>query len=113
MKKITNSCQVQIVPKPGQLLMYVELSEIKKKSIDETIDMLEAMGYAPTLRYWLAPQGILSLYAVLRVEQHDPLLKIPDDYYQDEMMALYDAFPGEESVVRCSRGLPQKVAIAA
>jgi hypothetical protein len=101
--------RLEQIPKSGQLLMYVELTAIKGKSISESLALLEAMGYEPQLRYLDLNDG-LHLYALLRDEQLDPAQLIDDNYRLDERIALFEAFPGDEMVVHCATGLPARIA---
>ena len=104
-----NKYRLQIIPKPGQFLMYVDLSAIASRSVDETLNLLEQMGYEPQLRYQETQAG-LRLYALLRDEQLDPTQSIDDHHRLEERLALYEAFPGEDMAIYCPRGLPRQVA---
>jgi hypothetical protein len=105
-----NKNQIQLKPKAGQILWFVDLSEIRSRSISETLELLEQMGHQPQLRY-LETQDGLKLFALLRDEQHDPTQKIDDEYLIDERIALYEAFPKEDLAIHFSTGLPVKSAI--
>ncbi len=102
-----NKCQIQLQPKPGQWLLYIDFSEIKSRSVTQTLTLLEQMGYVPQLRY-LETEQVLNLYALLKDEQHDPTQPINDRHGFDELMALYDALQPEDMAIRSSRGLPVK-----
>jgi hypothetical protein len=105
--------QLQTRPRAGQFLVYIDLSLIQSRSKAETLALLEQMGYEPQLRYLETSAGEIQLYALLRDEQHDPALPIPDHYLLDERIALFEAFPGEETAIYSLRGLPKQQAIAA
>lgn len=107
-----NRCQIQLQPRPGQWLLYIDLFEIKSRSVTDTLTLLEQMGYMPQLRYLETERG-LNLYALLKDEQHDPTQPINDEYGFDELMALYNALQPEDMAIRSSRGLPVKVTVAA
>ncbi len=100
-----NRCQMQRIPKAGQILWYVDLSQIQSRSVNETIELLESMGHQPQLRYQEAKEG-LKLFALLRDEQADPATVIDDEYLIDQRLALYEALPGEDMAIHFACGLP-------
>lgn len=63
-------------PKPGEILLYVELTQIENMSIGECLAMLQEMGYCPELRYrqWQSTdnQTLFGLFALLKHEDFDP-----------------------------------------
>ena len=97
------------VPRPGQFLLYVDLTAIKHQSIDASLQQLQKLGYRPQLRYTQAESGI-RLWALLRDEQHNPAQRIDDFYRFEEREALHAVFDCPEEVVYCNRGLPQQQA---
>ncbi len=99
---------MQLIPKPGQLLWYVDLSQVRSRSLSEVLELLEQMGHHPQLRY-LESDGSVSLFALLRDEQYEADQPINDEYLIDDRLALYDAFSGEEDAIHFSTGLPQRV----
>lgn len=104
-----NQYQLQWRPKPGQLLLYIDFSEIKQRSIGETLTLLEQLGYQPQLRYLESQDSegktIVKLYALLKDEQHEPTVQIPEDYLESELEALYEAIQPDDLAIRCPRGL--------
>ena len=46
--------------------------------------------------------------ALLKDEQHDPLIPIPDNYLGDELEALYKRRLPDDLAIRCARRLPKK-----
>ncbi len=100
-----NRCQMQRIPKAGQILWYVDLSQIQSRSVNETIELLESMGHQPQLRYQETKEG-LKLFALLRDEQADPATVIDDEYLIDQRLALYEALPGEDMAIHFACGLP-------
>jgi hypothetical protein len=98
------SYEMQVSPDPGQLLLYIDLTELAKyRPIAEGIKQLELMGYTPQLRYsqWQDDSGIpqVSLFALLK-DTHG-ILHDPDEEIGLEADTLHEAFP-ESMVVRCS-----------
>ncbi|BAU10258.1 hypothetical protein LEP3755_07400 [Leptolyngbya sp. NIES-3755] len=106
-----NKHQIQLHPKAGQILWYVDLSEIRSHSVSEALELLEQMGYQPQLRY-LETQNGLKLFALLKDEQRDPNQVIDDEYLIDERLALFEAFPGDDMAIHLTNGVPVKTAIA-
>lgn len=106
----TVTYELQRIPRPGQLMMYIALSELKHMTIKDALTLLESMAYEPQLRYQDTPDGV-KLYALLRDEQFSPFERLADDYRVDEKIALFEAFPGDEMAVFCPNGLPAKVAV--
>jgi hypothetical protein len=96
---------MQRIPKAGQILWYVDLSQIQSRSVNETIELLESMGHQPQLRYQETKEG-LKLFALLRDEQADPATVIDDEYLIDQRLALYEALPGEDMAIHFACGLP-------
>jgi hypothetical protein len=106
-----NQCQMQRIPKAGQILWYVNLSEIHSRSVSETLELLESMGHQPQLRYQETKDG-LNLFALLRDEQADPAAAIDDEYLIDQRMALYEALPGEDMAIHFASGLPVSLPVS-
>ncbi|MBW4622051.1 MAG: hypothetical protein KME17_22190 [Cyanosarcina radialis HA8281-LM2] len=104
--------QLQLKPNPGQWLLYVDLEEIKSKSVIQVLTLLEQMGYDPQLRYLETDRGV-KLYALLKEEQHEPTQSISDEHGFGELIALYEAFKDEDMAIRSSRGLPIKAPVTA
>lgn len=100
-----NRCQIQLIPKPGQVLMYVDLSQVKHCSVTEALNRLEQMGYTPELRY-LETGNEVKLYALLLDEQLNSAQPVDDFYRMSERLALFEAFPNDETAIFCPRGLP-------
>lgn len=101
---IAATYQMQLRPRSGQFLMFVELTAIDLP-IAETFSRLERLGYTPQLRYSESGKEV-KLYALLRDEQFDPTQSIDDLYRLEERIRLFEAFPGSESAIYCPRGLP-------
>lgn len=110
--KTIDSCQMQTIPKPGQIIVSIELTALQYRSIAEALAIVDKLGYEPQLRYLESKNG-LSLFALLLEEQHDPNQAIDDTYRADETIALFEAFPGDDMAIRSSRGCPQRQAVAA
>lgn len=96
----------------GQRIVYIDFSEIKSRSVAETLKLVEELDYYPQLRYLETPNGI-QLYALLRFEQLDPNEPIPEDHWVDDVMKLCEQFPNEPLAVRYSLGVPQKSEVMA
>jgi hypothetical protein len=111
MQTIAN-CKMQVIPKPGQIIVSIELSGLQNHSIEEALAIVQQLGYEPQLRYLESNSGF-SLYALLLDEQHDPNRAIDSLYRVDETIALFEAFPGDDMAIRSSRGCPQREAVAA
>jgi len=62
--------QMNVVPKPGQAILYVRLSDVENLTIDDTLSLLQSLGYSPELRYsqWVADPKHITLYAFLKEE---------------------------------------------
>ena len=98
--------KLQWKPKPGQLLLYIDFSAIKQRSIEATLQILKELSYEPELRY-SEREGQVKLYALLKDEQHDPSVPIPEEYMEEELGALYERLVPDDLAIRCARGLPQ------
>jgi hypothetical protein len=106
-----NRCQIQRIPKAGQILWYIDLSQIQSRSVNETIELLESMGHQPQLRYQETKEG-LKLFALLRDEQADPAAVVDDEYLIDQRLALYEALPGEDMAIHFASGLPVSLPVS-
>jgi hypothetical protein len=106
--ELANQYQLPRIPRPGQFLLYVDLSAVTQRSVSETLNTLGKLGYEPQLRYQEMQDG-LRLYALLRDEQLDPTQPICDRYRLEERLALYEAFPDDDMAIYCPRGLPQPI----
>lgn len=62
--------EMDIIPKSGRRLLYVELTAVTSGSIKETLQLLQGMGYAPEVRFFQPTQTPekIYLYAVLKDE---------------------------------------------
>lgn len=89
----------------GQCALFIDFSQVKSRSVADTLSLLEQMGHQPQLRYLETSDGI-QLYALLKFEQLDPNEPIPEDYWIDEVSKLWEAFPAEPLAVRYTRGVP-------
>jgi hypothetical protein len=108
--------EISLPPKPGEVLLFVELSRVENMTIAQCLTMLELMGYKPELRYrqWQDAAGIehIGLFALLRHEICDPQMLIDSDYMLEEWSAIAQQIKPSTAVC-CPRGLPRRTAIAA
>jgi hypothetical protein len=106
-----NRCQMQRIPKAGQILWYIDLSQIQSRSVNETLELLESIGHQPQLRYQETKEG-LKLFALLRDEQTNPATVIDDEYLIDQRLALYEAFPDEDMAIHFACGSPVSLPVS-
>ncbi len=106
-----NRCQMQRIPKAGQILWYIDLSQIQSRSVNETLELLESIGHQPQLRYQETKEG-LKLFALLRDEQTNPAAVIDDEYLIDQRLVLYEAFPGEDMAIHFACGSPVSLPVS-
>lgn len=62
--------EMEMVPRPGQALLYVRLSDITNMLVADALKLLQELGYTPELRYLQSaadPKHII-LFASLREE---------------------------------------------
>jgi hypothetical protein len=108
--------ELSLPPKPGEVLLFVELSRVENMTIAECLTMLELMGYQPELRYrqWNDADSIqhVGLFALLKREICDPQMLVNSDYMIEEWSELAQLIKPSTAVC-CPRGLPKRVAIAA
>lgn len=109
--------EMPIVPKPGEVFLYVCLSEVKNMTVAETLTLLQEMGYSPELRYRQSKEdGKVSLYALLKHEQHAADFFIDSDHDSDHMADEWEALVMRiepDLAVRCPHGVPRREPIAA
>ncbi len=98
------------IPKPGQVLLYIDFSSLTTRSIADALILLKEMGYKPDLRYSQAENESIKLYAVLKDEQFNS--EMPRDYLSDEWEKLVEAFLPDDMAVRTPRSSP-RLAVAA
>jgi hypothetical protein len=98
----------QGLPKPGQILLYVDFSAVKHKSFSEAYRLLEELGYQPRLQYSENEDGTINLYALLKDESLDGKER---DYLSDEWERLAEAFLPDDMAVRSPRSVPTKQAV--
>jgi hypothetical protein len=101
---ISSEYEMSVFPEPGQLLLYIDLSElVRYRPIADGLEQLARMGYTPQLRYnqWTDDQGHpqVSLLALLRDVRG--VGDEPDEAIGQAADALNEAFP-EPLVVHCS-----------
>jgi len=62
--------EMETVPRPGEAMLYVRLSDVKNMSIAEALKLLQSLGYAPELRYlqWATDSKQVTLFAWLKQE---------------------------------------------
>ena len=93
-------------PKPGQVLLYVNLSLVESKTYRESLQVLEDLGYSYTLGFSENPDDTVNLYAILRDE---PLLEgMPQDYMAIEWERVTEALLPDDIAVKNPRSLPRK-----
>jgi hypothetical protein len=105
--KIVDKYSVSHPVGPGQYRVMIGLSTLKTMTVAEALEKLEHLGYTPELRY-MQNGELISLFALLLDEQHDPTHPIPDLYREEESTALFEAFENDDLAVYISRGLPKR-----
>jgi hypothetical protein len=62
--------EMEMVPAPGEALLYVRLSDVANMPICEVLKLLESLGYVPELRYlqWATDPKQVTLFAWLKQE---------------------------------------------
>jgi hypothetical protein len=99
------------LPKPGQILLYVDCTQLTHLSVAECLSLLKQNGYSPNLRHSVSSEGDIKLYAVLRDEVITS--NTPRDYLADEWEKLVQMFMPDHRAVRSPRSLPIKSSVAA
>lgn len=95
--------------RPGQMILGIDLSEVEQPS--QVLALTEQQGYEPQLRYLELKVG-LHIFAVLKDEQHDPTVRLDDEYLMDEWETLSQQVV-PSTAVRLWRGLPKQQSTAA
>lgn len=99
--------------KPGERLVYVELTRLVDMSIERCLSILVALGYSPQLHYLpveVDGKTCIRLYAVLKHEFYSQGQDTGDDALDDELEILITHIPFD--TVRCPRKLhPQLAAV--
>jgi len=82
--------EMNVVPKLGQAILYVRLSDVENLTITETLSLLEDLGYSPELRYsqWVSDPRQVTLYAFLKEESLPYGSTGEDSRLNDEYWAL-------------------------
>jgi hypothetical protein len=108
--------KLSLPPKPGQAMLYVELTLVENMAIADCLALLVERGYQPELRYrqWRDSEGnsLTGLFAVLKDEHHDPAWLEASEYLADERDQLAELIK-PDLAVRCPRGRTKRLAIAA
>jgi ribosomal protein S10 len=112
MQSVVETLQMQVTPRPGEALLYVELTAVQNRSVDETLQLLIEMGYSPQLRYlqWAADPNRVSLFALLRQSPYDPEIQ-GDNYLIDEFHRLCGVIQ-PEIAVSSPRAVPRHLVAA-
>ena len=97
------STELPIIPKPGEVFLAVNLSAVEDRTVAETLQLLEKMGYTPQLRYRQSKDGNVSLYALLKHERVDPEM-LASDYLGDELDTLAEVIQPPDAITS-PRGL--------
>jgi hypothetical protein len=106
------SLELPVIPKPGEVFLAVNLSELENITVAETLKLLEAMGYTPQLRYRQSTDGNVSLYALLKHEYVDLEMLANSGYLGDELDALAEVIQPTDAITS-PRGLaPAKKLVA-
>jgi hypothetical protein len=101
--------------KAGDVMLYIDLTELGEMPINNAISILLEMGYYPELKYrqWHHNgETGLGLYALLKYEHRSP--DQLEDYLEEELDALAERIPTD--AIRSPRKLYPKtkpVAVAA
>lgn len=108
--------ELPLPPQPGEVLLYVELTQVQNMTIAQCLTMLQEIGYRPELRYrqWQDADGKpqFGMFALLKHEQHEQDFLVDSDYLLDEWEAIATRIE-PSTAVGCPRGLPKRTAIAA
>jgi hypothetical protein len=89
---MSNHLELPLSPQAGEVFLYLDLDKLGKMPVAQAIAIAQELGYSPELRY-RQQSGIITIYALLKYEQHDPNEWLGDDYLGDEMDALAEKIP--------------------
>jgi hypothetical protein len=97
-------------PRPGQALLFVDLSTALNPI--EILDILIQLGYEPVLKYRQLPTGKQELCALLKFEQYETSYPT-EEYLTEEWGNLCETSGINPDFIRCQRGhFKQPVAAA-
>lgn len=89
--------ELPVIPKPGEVFLAVDLTAVKNMTVAETLKVLEAMGYKPTLRYRQLKDETVSVYALLLHEHVNPEI-LQSDYLGEELDALAEVIQPPDAI---------------
>jgi len=91
--------ELPVIPRPGEVILAIELNTVQNMTVAQTLKLLEGMGYQPTLRYQQSQDGSISVYAVLKHENIDPLILQNSDYLGEELDRLAELIQSNDAIV--------------
>jgi hypothetical protein len=101
------SLELPVIPQPGEVFLAVELTAVTNMTVTETLNLLQNMGYNPTLRYRQFKDGKVSVYALLKHEHVNPETLQNTDYLGEELDALAEIIQPTDAITS-----PRGIALA-
>jgi len=91
--------ELPVIPRPGEVILAIELNAVQNMTVAQTLKLLEGIGYKPTLRYRQSQDGSISVYAVLKHENIDPLILKNSDYLGEELDKLAELIQPNDAII--------------
>jgi len=91
--------ELPVIPRPGEVILAIELNTVQNMTVAQTLKLLEELGYKPSLRYRQSQDGNISVYAVLKHENIDPLILQNSDYLGEELDKLAELIQPKEAII--------------
>jgi hypothetical protein len=96
--QITESrvAEMPIIPKRGEIMLYLSLSEIENMTPWEALKLAESLDFKPELGYRVWQENSVQqvgIYALLHYEQRDFDSGLEPDYLERELEVLWTIQP--------------------
>ncbi|MBW4508406.1 MAG: acyl carrier protein [Scytonematopsis contorta HA4267-MV1] len=98
------SLELPTIPQAGEVFLAIDLTAVTNMTVTETLNLLQNMGYSPTLRYRQSKDGKVFVYALLKHEHVNPEILQNSDYLGEELDALAELIEPPD-VITSPRGI--------
>lgn len=92
---------MSVIPKPGEVMLYIALHEVENMTPVEALDFAKSLGFAPELRtltWQKEGETKVGLYAMLYHDQREFDSALEPDFLEAELDALWGQISPDTAV---------------
>jgi hypothetical protein len=92
---------MSVIPKPGEVMLYIALHEVENMTPVEVLDFVKSLGFTPELRtltWQKDSETKVGLYAMLYYDQRQYESELEPDFLEAELNALWGQISPDTAV---------------